>query len=256
MHPTPRHLVLATLLALVTGVASVSAGAATITVNSSGDVVSNDGSCSLREAISAANGNAASGPMAGECVAGQVGGQDQILFAIAGPGPHTLQPASGLPDIVGSLSIDGYSQPGASANTLAGITEGFNAVLMIRLEGSQSGALSKPGFRVLGPGGSNVRIRGLEIFGYASPGCCADAGIVLSGATQNVSIVGNLIRNNNWRGVFTIGAHANARVGGPLAADRNMLHSQAGSAGIEMSDCTNCVVETISSESPATATIN
>jgi CSLREA domain-containing protein len=42
-----------------------------IVVNSTADVAANDGQCTLREAITAANTNTASGAMAGECAAGQ-----------------------------------------------------------------------------------------------------------------------------------------------------------------------------------------
>ena len=42
-------------------------GATTITVNLAGDTVANDGRCSLREAITAANTDTPSGAAAGEC---------------------------------------------------------------------------------------------------------------------------------------------------------------------------------------------
>jgi len=47
-----------------------SASAASITVNSYTDVVADDGQCALREAITAANMDTASGSMPGECPAG------------------------------------------------------------------------------------------------------------------------------------------------------------------------------------------
>ena len=45
--------------------------ARTITVNSTADTAADDGVCTLREAIAAANTNAASGAMTGECAAGE-----------------------------------------------------------------------------------------------------------------------------------------------------------------------------------------
>jgi len=45
--------------------------AATINVTTVNDVIANDGSCSLREAVIAANNNAVSGAAAGECAAGE-----------------------------------------------------------------------------------------------------------------------------------------------------------------------------------------
>ncbi|HEY4760201.1 MAG TPA: DUF4347 domain-containing protein, partial [Thermoguttaceae bacterium] len=60
------------------------------------------GAGSLRQAISDANANA---------------GLDSITFNIAGAGVHTISPTSALPTITSPVAIDGYTQPGASANT-------------------------------------------------------------------------------------------------------------------------------------------
>jgi hypothetical protein len=55
----------------------ITPAATTITVNSLSDVSnSSDGLCTLREAITAANNNAASGATAGECAAGSSSGSD------------------------------------------------------------------------------------------------------------------------------------------------------------------------------------
>src|SRR6185369_1767951 len=92
--------------------------AATITVNSTSDAANaTDGLCTLREAITAANTDAQSGAVAGECIAGS--GADTIAFNIPGSGVKTITPATVLPDITDQVLIDGYSQPGASQNTLA-----------------------------------------------------------------------------------------------------------------------------------------
>src|SRR5687768_15390159 len=60
-----------------------------------------------------------------------------IVFNIPGPGPHTIAPRSPLPEITRPLTIDGYTETGASPNTLA---DGNNAVLKIQLDGSLAGA--------------------------------------------------------------------------------------------------------------------
>jgi hypothetical protein len=44
-------------------------------------------------------------------------GLDTINFNIPGSGVKTIAPASPLPTITDAVVIDGYSQPGASANT-------------------------------------------------------------------------------------------------------------------------------------------
>src|SRR4051812_8214029 len=76
---------------------------------------------SLRQAI--LDANAATGP-------------DTIAFNISGPGVHTIQPLSQLPTITDAVTIDGYSQPGASPNTLA---SGDDAALQIEINGASAG---------------------------------------------------------------------------------------------------------------------
>ena len=111
--------------------------AATLTVLTTAD----SGGGSLRQAIIDAN----------------VGlGPDVIVFNLPGIGVHTITLASPLPPIVESVDIDGYSQPGASENTLA---DGDNAVLLIELDGS---GLSG-GAGVLDVLATGTTIRGLVI---------------------------------------------------------------------------------------------
>ena len=86
-----------TLLRAITAAAGLivatAAGANTITVTSAADTAADDGVCTLREAIVAANTNTASGATLGECVAGAAG-LDTINFNIPMAGVHTIQPTS------------------------------------------------------------------------------------------------------------------------------------------------------------------
>src|SRR5262245_38087995 len=79
--------------------------AATMTINSLTDVANGtDGLCTLREAITAANTNTASGPAAGECAAGDSTGADQIVASgITG----TINLTGALPNITSSMTISG-----------------------------------------------------------------------------------------------------------------------------------------------------
>jgi len=102
-------VLLITLQTALAQPASETSGA-TIPVNSSSDTISNDGQCTLREAIIAANTNTASGGAAGECPAGT--GDDAIVLpagtytlTLSGAGPDT--PAKGDLDISSQLSING-----------------------------------------------------------------------------------------------------------------------------------------------------
>jgi len=66
-----------------------------------------------------------------------VPGPNIIRFNIAGAGVKTITPGSELPTITTSVAVDGYTQPGASPNTLA---NGDNAVILIELSGTNAGA--------------------------------------------------------------------------------------------------------------------
>ena len=106
---------------LVLSAAAGASTAATVTVNDSGDTTNpcattGTGTCTLRDAITYANANAGS----------------TIAFNIAGAGVHTISPASALPELTAAVTIDGYTQPGSSPNTLAA---GDDAVLNIQLSG-------------------------------------------------------------------------------------------------------------------------
>src|SRR6266436_9118043 len=89
----------------------------TFTVTNTND----SGAGSLRQAILDANNNP---------------GLDTIAFNIPGPGVRTISPTSALPTVTDPVIIDGYTQPGASPNTLA---SGDNAVLKIVLDGTNAG---------------------------------------------------------------------------------------------------------------------
>lgn len=109
----------ATVRAFLTSIviaASASAGAQTFTVTNTND----SGNGSLRQAILDSNG--ALGP-------------SFIHFAIPGSGVHTISIASPLPEITFPVTVDGYTQPGASPNTNPP-GQGFNSVLEIEIDGT------------------------------------------------------------------------------------------------------------------------
>jgi hypothetical protein len=142
---------------------SLSATAATFVVTNTND----NGAGSLRQAI--LNANATSGP-------------DVIQFNIPGAGVHTISPVASLPPITEQVTIDGYSQPGATANNL---TNGDNAVLLIELNGSNTVATAD-GLRIAN-GVSNCVIVGLVINQFQ------DTAIFISPNASNNRIEGNFI---------------------------------------------------------------
>ena len=85
--------------------ASSPAWAAIITVNSLADDEADDGECTLREAITAANTDTASGTATGECAMGS--GDDEIHYALPGTAPWTVNLTGVLPDLSTSIEIVG-----------------------------------------------------------------------------------------------------------------------------------------------------
>lgn len=161
------------------------------------------GDGSLRQAIGNANIN---------------GDLSVISFNLPGSGPFTISPTSPLPVITNPIVIDGYTQPGSAANT---DPQGDNAVLLIELDGSNSGG-SASGLIVNGP--SNCVIRGLVINRFAQ------SGIQLLTAA-NASVEGNFIgtdttgtqsRGNGQNGVV-LQSTSNAVIGGATNASRNIV---------------------------------
>jgi len=175
--------------------------------------------CTLRQAIGAANARA-------------VGVSSTIRFALDGDGPFTISPASPLPTFDRPVFIDGYSQPGASPNTLA---VGDDAVIKIRIDGNSAGA-NTIGF---GTCADDMVIRGVSITRFASG---IAIGATTAGATcpnaKRAVIAGNFIglqpdgapAGNSQQGVF-VNTGQDSVIGGVAAADRNVI-SANGSSGV------------------------
>ena len=185
------------------------------------DPVEYEGDCTLREALHAANSNP---------------GLDTIEFDIVdyyeGTGPWTIYPFEPLPAITDPVIVDGYSQPGASPNTLA---VGSDAVLQIALNGGECSLYSGeyyweggygvdpcPALTIAASGGGST-IRGLSITGPFH-----DAIVVEGGGGSTIA--------GNWIGLRPDGAPdgvgasgiylnntADNTVGGTSPADRNVI---------------------------------
>ena len=177
------------------------------------DLVGDANLCTLREAITLANSQA---------------GDDRIRFAIPGSvAPHVIQLESLLPVITGGLTIDGYTQEGASQNAAA---QGFDANLRVELR----------------PVGltHGLRICATELVDIAGFAFATGTGPMI--ATQandagNCAAVGNLRLRGNQFGLRASGdtsAVAGAvdavnsvlTAGGAALADRNVFANSTGAA--------------------------
>ena len=134
------------------------------------------GRCTLRAAMTEAD---------------RIKGDDVIRFDLPGPAPVTIQLSGRLPYITsraGTLTIDGYSQPGASVNSS---TVGSDAVPGVEIRGNGNGA-REVGFYITSMGNT---IRGLLIDTIYR-------GILLDGADAHDNrVVGN------WIGFTKTGAN-------------------------------------------------
>jgi hypothetical protein len=188
------------LTALAAAVAPSSVAAATtFVVNKTGDAAdlnltnakcdtstTSGNQCTLRAAIQEAN---------------DTPGNDTINFNITSSGTtKVITPGSPLPPITEQVKIDGYSQPGASANTKA---VGDDAVLKVVLDGVNAGA-DAVGLEV---GGSLSVIKGLVIQRFDG------RGILLIGTRATVG--GNFI-GTTAAGTAARGNGVGIEVTGPM----------------------------------------
>jgi hypothetical protein len=178
--------------------------AATLTVGNTND----SGPGSLRQAI--LDANAASGA-------------DTIVFAIAGGGVHTIAPASALPPITEAVTIDGYTQSGASPNSNPP-DQGSNAAILIEIDGTNAGASSDAAILKIASTGSGTIIRGLAINrGHAGIRVEGADGVHVEGCFVGTDPTGAAAEGNSAGGVVITSGATNATVGGNTPAARNLI---------------------------------
>jgi CSLREA domain-containing protein len=144
--------------------ASSPAWAALRTVNSlADDADGTDGECTLREAITSANTDTASGTATGECAAGS--GDDEIHFALPGTAPWTVNLTGAMPTLDSDLTIAG---PGADQFTVRRDTGGDYRIFLVS-------------------SGTQVSISGMTISGGNVPLGTDGGGILNNGGTLTIT---------------------------------------------------------------------
>ncbi|QDU23854.1 FG-GAP-like repeat-containing protein [Urbifossiella limnaea] len=179
---------------------------------------------SLRQAIADANAAA---------------GADEIRFNIPGGGVHTIRPTTSLPDILDTVVIDGYTQPGASPNTnplaLGSGALGTNAVLKIEIDGSLrtsggNGLLTVG--QMFTTAARGTVIRGLVVNNSNSDGIAAyDPEVRIEGNFIGTDPTGTIARPNRTNGVGNAYWTVGTVVGGTTPAARNLISGNTG-AGV------------------------
>jgi autotransporter-associated beta strand protein/parallel beta-helix repeat protein len=161
-----------------------------------------------------------------------------IDFNITGSGVQTITPLTPLPAVTEPVTIDGYSQPGASVNTL---THGDNAVLLIELDGSAA-PLGSNGLTI---SAGNSTIRGLVINNFSGDGIAllTNGGDQVEGNFIGTNAAGAAALANGGKGV-TINDSAGNTIGGTTADARNVIsHNSSYGVAISGSGAAGNVVE-------------
>ena len=164
-------------------------------------------------------------------------GNDTITFAIPGTGPHIISPASELPQLNDPVTIDGFTQTNASANTL---TNGLNTVLQIQLDGLGAGS-GADGLRVTASG---CIIRGLAITRFTGDGVevTSGTGVSVEGCFLGMAPDGVTRRGNNQIGVNFSSSNVIASViGGEAVATHNLI-SANGEEGIFLNNASQNLI--------------
>ena len=193
-------------LFLATGLLALSAATATTyTVTTTADT----GPGSLRQAITDANGGV---------------GADTIAFNIVGSGVQTIAPASALPKITDGVTIDGYTQTGSSANTNAP-DQGTNAVILIEIDGTNTGTGSEAAVLFFAPGSGNSAVRGLVINRgqWAGIRVSGVAGMTIDGNFIGTDPTGAVPHGNTDFGIQVNNGASSITIGGTTPAARNLI---------------------------------
>jgi parallel beta-helix repeat protein len=186
------------------------------------------GAGTLRQAILDANANP---------------GADTINFNLPGSGVQTIAPASQLPDITGTIIINGFSQPGSSANTLA---SGDNSVHLVRLDGFKCASVNPVGLNFPGNTANGSTVRGLVIVRFANAIRVNEAsGFTIAGNWIGMDVDG-IARGTTMEGIyissfFSLGY--NHVIGGTTPADRNVISGNRYGVWFNGSTTGNSVVQ-------------
>jgi hypothetical protein len=174
------------------------------------------GTGSLRQAILNANGN--SGP-------------DSITFNIPGSFVHTITPLSLLPTITDPVTIDGLSEPGASASAP-----------LIELSGASGGSVTD-GLVISAP---NSTIKGLVINRFQDNAIkitgSGATGDIVQGNLLGTDPTGSFALGNNAAGILVENGAINVLITGNLISDNGFEPGVGSGSGIDIVGSTTSYV--------------
>jgi CSLREA domain-containing protein len=187
------------------------------------DNTPNDGSVSLREAIQAINnGTAGADTDISNQNPGVFGVNDTINFNISAAGTAQTINVGGtgngaLPALMMPMTINGYSEQGASQNTLA---NGDNAKILIELDGSNAGPNADGLLVAIGGAGSTIE--GLAINRFSLNGIELQGGPdTVQGNFVGTNPQGNAAEPNQNDGIHITNS-SGSTIGGTTPSARNL----------------------------------
>jgi CSLREA domain-containing protein len=221
--------------AISPAIASVPAANPMILVNSTGDApdaapddgvcATSGGACTLRAAIETAN---------------RLTGPDAIGFLIPGTGPQSINIATELPaisDETGGTIVNGYSQPGASANTDPVVS---NAVIRIQIVGPRAigNQTSINGFIITSPNNvirgvtltrlkRSIWISGPDAYNNVIEGTFVGTNAAGEPWYDQINAVENRGGDNGAFGIWISGGAQHNRIGGTTPAERVVVSGNA-----------------------------
>lgn len=197
-------------------------------VDDAADPLPITGTMTLRQAITAIE-------------AGGPGFSHTIQFQIPGLGIQTIVLTASLPTItVGNVTIDGFSQPGASPGFMPPAT----ATILIQLDGSQAGLchgiwLSSGQNTVRGLSIVNFAWDGIRVQGTVPPGSLSNdifANFVGMDATGTIALPNGTAPGNIWAGIDVLCTPGPMTICQATQVHQNLVSGNA-RCGIQLSSC-------------------
>jgi len=145
--------------------------------------------------------------------------REEIRFSIPGPGPHRINLLSPLPAVTDPLFVNGTSQAG------------YAGVPLVEVSGPATPLIT--GFTIFA---GNSRVNGLSLIGFGTALVLRNGGSnIVDGNYIGLSTNGTIAANA--LGIF-ITSSANNRIGGPTAAERNVISGNT-QRGMEIRDASS-----------------
>jgi hypothetical protein len=145
--------------------------------------------------------------------------------------PHSwfsIEPMTPLPPLRDINSINGYSQPGSSKNTLAVVQQGLNTVLKIEIDGQNvtgNGLTLQPDVN-LDIGTSMIQGLAINRFGGNGIGLYSLSGDIIAGDFIGTDVSGTVALGNGQNGVYVSDVR-NFTIGGTLNGASDLISGNA-----------------------------